>query len=222
MGSDLNKLMDLSANDYDYWSRFAKTYDDDNLFIIGEETNDAVREWLEGQFGESDTVLEIGCGNGFTSKMIARLVGEITITDMSVEMLREARANLRDFDNVRIRMDDCYSTSLKGESFDSILYANVIHIVRDPQHVLAEGRRLLKPSGRLIVIDYTSHGLSARAKKAMMRRYMDRWGHVPIHSFGASPDILREMAENAGYAVEESILVGDGSKAVCLRAVKTD
>jgi phosphatidylethanolamine/phosphatidyl-N-methylethanolamine N-methyltransferase len=220
MENNLKKLTDLSANDYDYWSRFAKTYDDDNIHIIGSATNDAVREWLLEQFEECDTVLEIGCGNGFTSRMIAGCVGSLMATDMSSEMLKEARKKLKKFKNVRLRLDDCYSPSLKQETFDCVLFANVIHIVRDPVRVLMAAHELLKESGRLIVIDYTSHGLTAKAKKAMMSRYMDRWGPVPIHSFAASQENLKELVESAGFEVEEATLVGDISKAVCLRGRK--
>jgi len=220
MAKNLNKLMDLSANDYDYWSRFAKTYDDDNIHIIGSETNDAVREWLVAQFDDDDMVLEIGCGNGFTSRMIAKCVDSLVASDMSSQMLKEARKKLKRFKNVSLRMEDCYSLSLDSKSFDCVLFANVIHIVRDPVRVLIEARRLLKKSGRLIVVDYTSHGLTAKAKKAMMKRYMDRWGPIPIHSFAVTPENLKELAESAGFEVEESILVGDIAKAVCLRGRK--
>jgi ubiquinone/menaquinone biosynthesis C-methylase UbiE len=208
------------TGEYDYWSRLAGTFDDDNPYIIGEATNSAVRAWLEGQFGDEDAVLELGCGTGFTSTMIAGIVKHLTATDMSEEMLERARAGLGDLENVRIQVEDCYGTSFGDGTFDAVLLANLIHLVRRPGDVMREAWRVLKPGGRVVVVDYTSYGLTPEDKKAMMRRYFSRWGEVPPWSFAASPERLRGLAAATGFEVEEAILIGEGSKAVCMRARK--
>ncbi len=212
--------MQIEPNDYDYWSKFADTFDDDNNHIIGKTTNDAIKMWLENQFDESDLVLELGCGSGFTSLWIAPIVNHLTATDMSEEMILIARERLSIFDNVEVNIDNCYGTSFDDRSFDAVLMANLLHLVRKPSTVLNESYRILKDGGRLVVVDYTSFGLSPEKKKEMMRRYFSRWGPVPEQSFAASPDILTVLAEQAGFTVEESILVGENTKSVCLKAVK--
>jgi len=208
------------SDEYKYWSKVAGTFDDDNPYIIGEATNSAVRAWLEGQFRDQDVVLELGCGTGFTSTMIARIAKHLTATDMSEEMLERASANLGDLNNVRIQVEDCYGTSFADGAFDAVLLANVIHVVRRPKDVMREAWRVLKPGGRVVLVDYTSYGLTPEDKKAMMRRYFSRWGEVPPWSFAASPERLRGLAVATGFEVEEAILIGEGSKAVCLRGRK--
>jgi ubiquinone/menaquinone biosynthesis C-methylase UbiE len=212
--------MTENSQEYDYWTKFATTFDDDNDFIIGKITNDLLKVWLTKQFKTDDAVLELGCGNGFCTRWIAPLVKSLIATDMSIKMIQEAETRLREFPNIEIRKVDCHSTCFEDGSFDAVLIANVIHVVNDPAGVLKESFRLLKTGGTLVVSSYTSYGLTLDEKKAMMRRYMSRWGTVPEFSIQANPEILAALAENSGFTVEESGLFGENSKVACIRARK--
>ncbi len=204
-------------NDYDYWSRFVETYDEDNLFIIGQKTHEEVMRWLSEQLGEDGRILDLGCGTGTYTRLAAEKAGEVVAADMSREMLDAIRARLADLENVTVRQEDCYRTSFDDSSFDVVILGNVVHVVHDPVAVLRESRRVLKDGGRVLVIDFTAHGLPKDDKKAMMRRYFSRWGPIPEWSFAATVEGMTKLAENAGFVVEESMLLGEGSKAVCLR-----
>lgn len=205
---------------YEYWSRFADTFDDDSLHIIGEETQKELKNWLERQFKPDDHVLELACGNGFCTRWIAPLVRHVTATDMSDAMLERARERLAEFDNIKIRKENCCRLSFDSETFDSALIANTIHVLHEPLIALDEIRRVLKPGGILLITSYTSFGLTPDEKKAMMRRYFKTWGPVPEHSFQATPENISDLARKSGFEIEEAILIGSGSKCVCVRARK--
>ncbi len=205
-------------NDYEYWSRLAPTYEDDNLYVIGQATHDAINSWLTGQFENNDHVLELGCGSGLFTEPVVGLVSHVTATDMSDEMLDQARIKFAGNDCVTILKEDCCKTSFDDETFDAVFLANVIHLVSDPDSVLEESHRLLKHGGRLVVVDFTSYGLTSQERKIMIDRYFERWGRPQRTNKALSPETMRSMVEKAGFKVVESILVGDGARAVLLSA----
>jgi ubiquinone/menaquinone biosynthesis C-methylase UbiE len=64
-------------------------------------------------------VLEIGCGVGRMTRMLARILGHVTALDISEEMLRQARNNLKDLDNVTLVLGDgCSLSGQEPEEFD--------------------------------------------------------------------------------------------------------
>ena len=207
-------------NDYDYWSRLAPTYEDDNLYVIGEATHGAINTWLLDKFDGSDNVLELGCGSGLFTEPVACLVDRVTGIDMSDEMLELANEKFNGNDKVNVLKGDCCRTEFVAQTFDAVFIANVLHLVSDPDSILLEANRVLKPGGRLVVVDFTSYGLTEEVRKSMIDRYFERWGRPQKTNKALSPETLSTMVENAGFKVTESILVGESSKAVCLSAIR--
>jgi ubiquinone/menaquinone biosynthesis C-methylase UbiE len=81
-----------------YWSRFAHTYDRDGEYVVGRPVIEAIVERLrrERRLGE---VLELGCGTGFFTKVIAENSELVIATDLSEEMLEVARRQLSGLGN---------------------------------------------------------------------------------------------------------------------------
>lgn len=209
-----------SEKEYKYWGRLASTFNQKYLYVTGVKVNQVIRGWLVEQFNEGDVVLELGCGTGFYSEMAIGRVKQLTATDLAPEMIEQAKRNLAQFTNVEVRIEDCYNTSFKDNVFDGVLMANLLHIVMDPLAVLMEGHRVLKDNGRIVIVDVTGYGMSLIKKMALGIRFMRRYGRPCSYGRNLRPEELVGMVREAGFVVEESKLLGEDTKAVCLRGKK--
>ena len=209
-----------SEKEYKCWGRLASTFHQDNLYVTGVKVNQVIRGWLVEQFNEGDVVLELGCGTGVYSEMVTGRVKQLTATDLAPEMIEQAKQNLAQFTNVEVQIEDCYNTSFKDNVFDGVLMANLLHIVLDPMAVLIESHRILKDNGRIVIVDFTGYGMSFVKKMPMGIRYLRRYGRPCWYSKNLRPEELVGMVREAGFAMEESILIGKDTKAVCLRGQK--
>ncbi|MCK4340367.1 MAG: class I SAM-dependent methyltransferase, partial [Phycisphaerae bacterium] len=132
------------------------------------------------------------------SALIAERVKHLTATDFSPEMLAQARRRLGGYDNVEIRTEDAYHTSFADNSFSAVLAANLLHHADAPAAVVRECRRVLRPGGKVVVIDCAGHGMSLlswiwKGLGSLRRRGRPPEGH---HHF--SPDDLAALITEAG------------------------
>lgn len=215
-----------SKEDSEHWGRTAQTYDTEYRRYVGEALENEIRSWLVQQFTASDEVLELGCGTGIFSAMIADRVKRLTATDLSPEMLEQAKRRLGDYDNVQVQKEDAYGTSFADDSFNAVLAVNLLHHAHAPAAVARECRRVLTPGGKLVVVDCTGHGASLLSLILMSLRYLRRWGRPPKtgHSF-SSHDELAALIVDADLAVQETALLAQRRprmKFTCLRAKNPD
>jgi len=210
-----------SEKEYKYWGRLASNFHQDNLYVTGVKVNQVIRGWLAEQFNEKDVVLELGCGTGFYSEMVIGRVKQLTATDLAPAMIEQAKRNVAQFANVEVRMEDCYNTSFKDNVFDGVLMTNLLHIVVNPRAVLMEGHRVLKDNGRIVIVDITGYGMSFVKKTALGIRFLRRYGRPCSYVRNLRPEELVGMVREAGFVVEESKLLGEDAKVVCLRGKKT-
>lgn len=105
------------------------------------------------------TFMDIGCGDGFFSLPAARLVGEkgkVYCLDMDAEALerlkrRAAKAGLR---NLILKVGEAEETVLCESCADRVFFGIVLHDFKDPKNALKNARRMLKPTGRLVDLDW--------------------------------------------------------------------
>lgn len=207
-----------SEKEYKYWGKHADTHDNNVLYIVGHTINQEIKGWLVNQFKNTDTVLELGCGTGIYSEMIAGRVKYLTVTDLSQDMIEKTKVKLSQLSNVEVRIADSYNTLFEDSMFDAALLVNLLHIVKDPISVLKETHRILKGNGRVVIVDFTGYGMPLLQKLRLGFRYLKTWGSPAPYNKNLSPDKLVEIVKEAGFAVEESKLIGKDTKAVCLRA----
>ena len=105
----------------------------------------------------SATVGDLGCGSGHFTELLAPHVARVIAVDGSVEMSDAARRRLADRTNVDVRHGDLEQLPIEDGALDLAVLALVLHYVSEPERVVVEARRVLKPSGRLIVIDMLPH-----------------------------------------------------------------
>ncbi len=209
--------MAKDRKEYEYWGKRAHEFDAATSHVVGKETQQATKHWLENQFKGTEVVLELGCGTGHFSEAIAGKARHLTATDRSLEMLELVKRRLEPLKDVTVRREDCYHTSFPDGLFDVVFLGNVIHIVDRPVDVLIEGRRVLKPGGSIVLADSTSYGMTFRSKLAMGIRYLGKFGIPPKENRIVSPDDLARLLDAAGFLVEESRLIEKETHVVCLR-----
>ena len=129
---------------------------------------------LLGVFGEHPprNLLDIGTGTGRVLQLFAARVGFGLGIDLSREMLSVARANLdrTSLRNCQVRHGDMYHLPLPDGSFDAATMHNVLHFADDPGAALAEAARVLRPGGRLVVVDFARHELEFLRREHAHRR----------------------------------------------------
>jgi len=212
--------MPKNANDYQYWSKTADRFDAATEYIAGAKTLEAAKHWLSNQLIATDVALEIGCGTGLYSSVIAERVQHLTATDMSPEMLSKARARLQAYSNVAVEPADAYHTKYAEHSFDVVFMGNVVRIVQEPVAVLREGHRLLKGGGRLLSIDYTTRGMSWMAQLGMVMRYLSRYGLPPRTMKEYRLDELVELVRGQEFEIQDAQVVTRETNVLCLCAIK--
>ena len=158
---------------------------------------------LLGVFGEQPprNLLDIGTGTGRILQLFAPRIGFGLGLDLSREMLSVARANLdrTSLRNCQVRHGDMYHLPLPDGSFDAATMHNVLHFADDPSAALAEAARVLRPGGRLVVIDFARHELEFLRREHAHRRlgFTDAEMHGWFTAAGLLPEPPVRLAGDA-------------------------
>jgi len=107
------------------------------------------------------TLLDLGTGTGRVLELFAPDIERGLGIDLSPDMLGVARANLEraGVRNCLVRQGDIHAVPAPRDSFDAVILHQVLHYLDDPGRILKEAARLLRPGGRLLVVDFAPHDL---------------------------------------------------------------
>jgi ubiquinone/menaquinone biosynthesis C-methylase UbiE len=103
--------------------------------------------------------VDVGCGDGFFAIPAAQLVGEkgevyaVDVDASAIERLREKAAE-KGLKNVTAKVGEAEETVFCEECADMVFYGRVLHDFRDPAKVLHNAKRMLKPAGKLVDLDW--------------------------------------------------------------------
>ena len=134
-----------------------------------------------------ETVADLGCGTGRLAGLLAPFAGMLIGVDRSPEMLALARTRLAELENVELRQGDLETLPIDDGTIDVAILSLVLHYVPDPGRALVEAHRILRPGGRLLVLDIQEH------ERAGFRAEM---GHLWL---GFSPDQMMGWMQAAGF-----------------------
>ena len=159
---------------------------------------DRVREELFGDrfhllalaaFADSSwTVGDLGCGTGQVSAALAPFVAHVIAVDGSVSMLHAAKRRLHGVANVDLRRGELEDLPIDEARLDAAAVMLVLHHLPEPGRALTEAARVLKPGGRVLIVDMLRHDRES---------YRQQMGHVWL---GFSEEHVRRMLTDTGFA----------------------
>jgi len=106
---------------------------------------------------ETWVVGDLGCGTGHVAEALAPCVAKVVAVDESGPMLESARKRLESHGNVELRVGTIEALPIEDGALDAAILFLVAHFITDPARAMAEVRRVLRPGGRLLVVDLMSH-----------------------------------------------------------------
>ncbi|MCE9591231.1 MAG: metalloregulator ArsR/SmtB family transcription factor [Planctomycetes bacterium] len=102
-------------------------------------------------------VADLGCGTGAVAAELARHVARVIGVDQSPAMLKAARKRTHGLSNVDLRKGSLGKLPIDDASCDAVLIVLVLTYVESVEAALREAARVLKPGGRLVVVDLLRH-----------------------------------------------------------------
>ena len=134
-------------------------------------------------------VADLGCGTGATVGLLAGAVRQVIGVDASDEMLSTARRRTIALPNVELRHGSLEALPIEDGALDAATMMLVLHHLPAPALALAEAARVLKPGGRLLIVDMAPHD---------HEEYRQQMGHVWL---GFSDDQMRKLIQAADLDV---------------------
>jgi ArsR family transcriptional regulator len=121
--------------------------------------------------GPFELLVDVGVGQGRMIQLFADRVVRAEGFDTSRQMLAIARASLDDLRaKAALRFGDAYAPPVEPGAADLVTIHQVLHFLSDPARAIGEAARLLKPKGRLVVVDFAPHDLEFLREEHAHRR----------------------------------------------------
>jgi SAM-dependent methyltransferase len=158
-------LADRRSRSQRFFSEAASEWDRMRRDLVGRRGD------LHGLLGLVDdrwAVADLGCGTGEIASLLAPFVDRVVAVDDSPEMVATARRRLAERSNVEVRAGALEELPLSDGEVDAALIFLVLAYVADPAGALHEAARVVRPGGRVVVVDLTRHG---------REEYRHRFGH---------------------------------------------
>jgi len=183
------------------WDRIRK------LHVADAAVEAAIRDSLAGQ--PIRALLDLGTGTGRMLELFAADIDRGLGIDLSLDMLAFARARLdrAGLKHCSVRHGDIYNLALQRDSFDVVIVHQVLHFLDDSARAIVEAARVLRPGGRLLVVDFAPHDLEFLREEHAHRR------------LGFAPETVMQWIEAAGleFVRQETLPPGpEGKIAVSL------
>ena len=192
---DMERQQAVRANQQaratEYFAKVASSWDLLKTLHVPEEAVEAaVVDALGGR--KVDTLIDLGTGTGRMLEVLAGSYKRGIGIDSSREMLAVARSRLATagIAHAQVRLGDIGDVDLTAGPADVIVIHQVLHYFDDPGRMLAQARRLLKPGGEMIIVDFAPHDLEFLRSEHAHRR------------LGLSQLQMSGWAATAGLAVE--------------------
>lgn len=140
----------------DYWNSVAEEYSNYICEDLNGENGELFADILEDNAPYKDKIscLDLGCGPGFCSVLLAKAGYNVTALDCSESMLNAAKSNFEKFGvNAKLIQGDVHKLEFNSGSFDYIVARNLVWNLEDPKKAYKEWFRVLKKDGRLLISD---------------------------------------------------------------------
>ncbi|MFT4276983.1 MAG: methyltransferase domain-containing protein [Rhodopseudomonas sp.] len=172
-----------------YWSARAETFDNSpghGIRSIGERDAWArlFRDHFEGS--QVSEVLELASGTGEITAVLLSMGLAVTAIDLCEPMIAQAAAkHVEAQKRVKFHLGDAENTMMPDQRFDAVVSRHLVWTLPDPEAAFADWLRVLRPGGRVVIIDgdwvRAPKRLSARIARRIVG-WLDRWGGTKPHS----------------------------------------
>ncbi|MEJ2641291.1 MAG: class I SAM-dependent methyltransferase [Desulfosarcinaceae bacterium] len=203
-----------------YWSKAAQGYD--SHFGHGIHSDMERELWLallrdHIPFVPGAAILDVGCGTGFLSLLLAQLGYTVTGIDLSGSMRAEA---LRKAGEMGLAIDvaegDAEAPDFAPHTFDAVISRHLVWTLPYPAKALGAWRKLLKPGGRVVIIDgvWTPRNLAGRVRhffvnlirrfkgdnhhSSWKKEYVQSVSHLPFFG-GAEPEKIETLLRDGKF-----------------------
>jgi ubiquinone/menaquinone biosynthesis C-methylase UbiE len=173
-----------------YFSRHAAEWDRIRKLHVSDT---AVEEAIQTALADRPfrSLLDLGTGTGRMLELFGPEIERGLGIDMSTDMLALARARLdrAGLKHCSARKGDIYDLTVPRDSFDVVILHQVLHFLEDAARAIREARRVVRPGGRLLVVDFAPHDLEFLREEHAHRR------------LGFAPETVTQWLQAAGLEV---------------------
>src|ERR1700683_2292446 len=169
------------------WDRIRK------LHVADAAVEEAVRAALADK--PIRALLDLGTGTGRMLELFAPDIERGIGLDLSLDMLALARTRLdrAGLRHCSVRHGDIYDLALPRDSFDVVIIHQVLHFLDDSARAIREAARVLRPGGRLLVVDFAPHDLEFLREEHAHRRLGFASEAVTQWLEAAGLDVMRQQ-----------------------------
>jgi ubiquinone/menaquinone biosynthesis C-methylase UbiE len=195
----------------DYFSRHAAEWDRIRRLHVADE---AVEREILAALADRPfrSLLDLGTGTGRMLELFGPSIERGLGIDLSRDMLSLARARLdrAGYRHCSVRHGDIFDLALPRDSFDVVIVHQVLHFLDDGARAIREAARVLRPQGRLMVVDFAPHDLEFLREEHAHRRLgfaqdtVTQW----LEQAGLEPILYRSLAPEAGGKIAVSLWLG--------------
>jgi ubiquinone/menaquinone biosynthesis C-methylase UbiE len=141
-------------------------------------------------------VADLGAGEGTLSQLLAQNAEKVIAIDLSPKMVEYAQslATTNGIHNLEFRIGDIEAPPIRKNSIDLAILSQALHHAENPQRAILASHSILKPNGRIIILDLLQHNFSEAREL-----YADRW-------LGFSESELHSMLKQAGFHQTETLI----------------
>ena len=185
--STVQAQYDNLAKSYDWrWRRYIA-----NTLVF-------LRDWAN--ITPSSVVVDVGCGTGELARLLLEKNPHQVIIgfDISEKMLAHAKQKLKHFDQVRFEQASASALPIPDNAFEVVVSANAFHYFPEPEKALAEIRRVLKPGGEIVILDWCKDFLVCRICDWVLR-WID-----PAHQQCYTEAKLHDLLKTTGFRISRT------------------
>jgi ubiquinone/menaquinone biosynthesis C-methylase UbiE len=203
----------VAARVRDHWNDRAPSFDDAPEHGLHSEAQRrrwlaVLREWVGDR---PRRTLDVGCGTGVISLLLAALGHDVLGVDAAPAMVAQASEKARDSEgNVSVAVGDATRLGVPDDAVDVVVERHLLWTLPDPAAALAEWQRVVEPGGRIVVFEGRwDHG-EDRGEYATLK------SSLPLYD-GRSTEGLAALLEEAGLVdvdaepLEDPVLRGQPS-----------
>lgn len=157
-----------------------------------------LKDWA--QLEPMSRVLDVACGTGAFEHLVLSQhpTQSIVGIDLSEKMLEIAEKKCRDYPNVSFQTASVMALPFDDRSFDVVVSASALHYFEDPISALIEMKRVLKPTGELIILDWCKDDWFCRLYDFVLKRFDQ------AHQQCYTQDEFHQLLNQAGFEVQRA------------------